>query len=55
MALADNFAVTDCGAPFHDALVRTTYAHPGVGRTTELIQRKFHWPTYKRDVRDYVL
>ena len=37
------------------ALVHTTYVHPGVGRTTELIQRKFHWPAYKRDVRDDVL
>lgn len=37
------------------ALVHTTYAHPGVRPTTWPIQRKFYWPTYKRDVRDYVL
>lgn len=37
------------------ALVHGTYGHPGVARTTLLIERKYHWPTLKRDVRAYVL
>ena len=37
------------------ALVHTTHDHPGVARTTELMQRKYHWTSLKIDVRDYVL
>ena len=37
------------------ALFHTTYGHPGVARTTELMQRKYHWTSLKSDVRDYVL
>lgn len=37
------------------ALVHTTCAHPGIGRKTELTQHKFHWLTYKHDVRDYII
>ena len=37
------------------ASVHTTYGHPGVARTTELMQRKYHWASLKSDVRDYVL
>ena len=37
------------------ALIPGTYGHTGSARTTLLIERKFHWPTLKRDVRDYVL
>ena len=37
------------------AFVHTTYGHPGVARTTELTQRKYHWASLKRDIRDYVL
>ena len=37
------------------AIVHTTYGHPGVARTTELVQRKYHWTSLKSDVRDYVL
>ena len=35
--------------------VHTTYGHPGVARTTELTQGKYHWISLKSDVRDYVL
>ena len=42
-------------APGILALVHTTYGHPGVARTTELTQRKYHWTSLKGDVRDYVL
>ena len=35
--------------------IHTTYVHPGVARTTELAQRKYHWASLKSDVRDYVL
>ena len=37
------------------ALAHTTYDHPGVARTTELVQRKYLWISLKSDVRDYVL
>ena len=37
------------------ALVHTTYGHPGVARTTELTQRKYHWTSLKGDIRNYVL
>ena len=37
------------------ALIHGTYGHPGVARTTILIERKYHWPTLKKDVRAYVL
>ena len=37
------------------AFAHTTYGHPGVARTTELTQRKYHWTSLKSDVRDYVL
>ena len=37
------------------AFVHTTYGHPGVARTTELTQTKYHWTSLKSDVRDYVL
>ena len=37
------------------AFVHITYGHPGVARTTELTQRKYHWTSLKSDVRDYVL
>jgi len=37
------------------ALVHGTYGHPGTARTTLLIERKFHWPTLKQDVRAFVL
>lgn len=37
------------------ALVHGTYGHPGVARTTILIERKYHWPTLKKDTRAYVL
>lgn len=37
------------------ALVHGTYGHPGVARTTMLIERKYHWPTLKKDTRAYVL
>ena len=37
------------------AHVHGTYGHPGIVRTTLLIERKFHWPTLKSDVRAYVL
>eukprot|EP00752_Nemacystus_decipiens_P004057 g3715.t1 len=37
------------------ALVHGTYRHPGVARTTILVERKYHWPTLKKDVRTYVL
>ena len=37
------------------AFVHTTYGHLGVARTTELTQRKYHWASLKRDIRDYVL
>ena len=37
------------------AFVHTTYGHPGVARTTELTQGKYHWTSLKSDVRNYVL
>ena len=37
------------------ALVHGTYGHPGAARTTPLIERKFHWPTLKKNVCAYVL
>ena len=37
------------------AFVHTTYGHPGVARTAELTQGKYHWTSLKSDVRDYVL
>ena len=37
------------------ALVHGTYGHPGAARTTILIERRYHWPTLKKDVRAYVL
>ena len=37
------------------ALVRTTYGHPGVARTTDLVQKNHHWTSLKSNVRDYVL
>ena len=37
------------------ALVHGTYGHPGTARTTLLIERKYHWPTLKEDVRAFVL
>ena len=37
------------------ALVHTTYGHPGVARTIELVQRKYHRISPISDVRDYVL
>ena len=37
------------------AFVHTTYGHPGVARTIELTQRKYHWTFLKSDVQDYVL
>ena len=36
------------------ALVRTTCGHPGVTRTTELVQRKYYRTSLKNDVRGYV-
>ena len=33
------------------AFVHTTYGHPGVARTTELMQGKYHWTSLKIDVR----
>ena len=36
-------------------LVHTTYGHPGVARTTELAQRKYHRTSLKGDIRNYVL
>ena len=41
--------------PGIQALFHATYGHRGVARTTELVQRNFHWTSLKRDVRDYVL
>ena len=59
MVLNDDFAfgiaMLRSMIPSIMALVHKTYAHPGDGRTTELIQRKFYWPTYKRDIMHYVL
>ena len=37
------------------AFVHSTCGHPGVARTTELTQKKYHWTSLKSDVRDYVL
>ena len=37
------------------ALIHGTYGHPGVARTTIHVERKYHWPTLKKDVRTYVL
>ena len=37
------------------ALVHTTFGHRGVARTTDLMQRKYHWTSLKSDFRDYVL
>jgi len=37
------------------ALVHSTFGHPGVARTTLLVQGKYNWPTLVRDVREYVL
>ena len=37
------------------AFVHTTYGHPGVARTSELTQRKYHWTSLKSDVQNYVL
>ncbi|CAB1102956.1 unnamed protein product [Ectocarpus sp. CCAP 1310/34] len=37
------------------ALVYGVYGHPGTARTTLLIERKYHWPALKKDVRAYVL
>ena len=37
------------------ALVHTTYGHPGVARTILLVQQHYHWPTMKKDLREYVL
>ena len=37
------------------ALVHGTFGHPGIAKTTIIIERKYNWPTLKRDVRDYVL
>ena len=37
------------------AVVHTTNGHPGVARTTELTQGKYHWVSLKSDVRNYVL
>ena len=36
------------------ALVHTNHGHPGVARTTELMQSKYHWTSLKSDVQDYV-
>ena len=36
------------------ALIHGTFGHPGIARTTILIERKFHWPTLKKDTREYV-
>ena len=32
------------------AFVHTTYNHPGVARSIELAQRKYHWTSLKSDV-----
>ena len=37
------------------ALVHSTCGHPGVERTTVIVQRKYNWPTLVKDVREYVL
>ncbi|CAN0166915.1 unnamed protein product, partial [Ectocarpus fasciculatus] len=37
------------------ALVHGTFGHPGVARTTLLIEKRYHWPTLKKDTREYVL
>ena len=37
------------------ALVLTTYGHLGVPRTTELVQRKYHWTSLQSKVGDHVL
>ena len=37
------------------ALVHSTFGHPGMARTTLLIQSKYHWPTLVKDAREYVL
>ena len=37
------------------ALVHGTFGHPGIAKTTTIIERKYHSPTPKRGVRGYVL
>ena len=37
------------------ALTHGTFGHPGVARTTLLVEAKYHWPGLKSEVRDYVL
>ena len=37
------------------ALAHGTFGHPGVARTTLIIADKYHWPTLKKDTREYVL
>ena len=37
------------------ALAHTTYDHPGVTRTTTLMQTEYYWTSLKSDVRDYEL
>ena len=37
------------------ALVHSTFGHPGVARTTLLIQRKYTWPMLAKDAGAYVL
>lgn len=36
------------------ALVHSTFGHPGVARTTLLVQGKYTWSTLIKDVREYV-
>ena len=40
-------------APGILALVHSTFGHPGVARTTLLVQNKYCWPTLFKDVREY--
>ena len=35
----------------HDPLV---YGHPGIGKTTQLVERDYWWPKIKLDIMDYV-
>lgn len=37
------------------ALVHSTFDHPGIARTTLLVQGKYDWPMLAKDVHEYVL
>ena len=39
-------------AEFHDSPM---CGHPGIDRTTDLVERVFWWPSLKQDVREYVM